>query len=154
MKNIAHFAAALGLAALTIATGCVSSDSGEVFSRSETKTASQILYGTVTEVRQGKVEGTKSGIGAIAGGVLGGATGHTIGGGSGNVVATAVGAVAGAAIGAVAEEKGTQKTALQITVKLDNGQEIMVVQDKDVLFQVEERVRVIVTGGAYRIQKL
>ena len=35
-----------------------------------------------------------------------------------------------------------------------DGQEIMVVQDKDVLFQVEERVRVIVTGGAYRIQKL
>ena len=154
MKNIVLCAAALSLAAVTLTTGCVSSDSGEVFSRSETKTASRIVEGTVVEVREGKVEGTKSGVGAIAGGVLGGATGTTIGGGSGRTVATAVGAVAGAALGAIAEEKGTQKTALQITVKLDTGETIMVVQDKDVLFQVGERVRAVITGGATRIQKL
>jgi outer membrane lipoprotein SlyB len=155
MKNIAHFAAALGLAALTIATGCVSSDSGEVFSRSETKTASQILYGTVTEVRQGKVEGTKSGVGAIAGGVLGGATGHTIGGGSGNVVATVGGALAGALIGNAVEKGVTGSKAVQVTVKLDTGKEIQVVQGTDIPFAVGQRVRVIYSpGGHSRVQPL
>jgi outer membrane lipoprotein SlyB len=69
--------------------------------------------------------------------------GGTIGGGSGKGVARAAGAVGGAAAGAAVEEKSTRQTGLEITVKLDNGQVIAVVQAADEQFDEGDRVRVL-----------
>ena len=155
--NTKHSSVVLSIAAmamlLTIAPGCVTDDSGATFSRDEARSAQSVSLGTVVDVRKGKIEGEGSAVGAIAGGILGAAAGHTIGGGSGKTVATAAGGVGGAALGSAAAKKMTEKMGLQITVKLDNGQTIVVVQDADVMFQPNQRVRVVTTNrGTSRVQ--
>lgn len=140
---------------LAIFTGCPSANSGAVFSRGEALQAQTVLLGTVTDVRAGKIEGTKSAAGAIAGGALGAVTGNLFGGGRGNTIATVAGGVVGAGAGAAAEEKLTQKQGLQITVQLDNGQTVVIVQEADIQFVAGQRVRVLTRpGGRDRVQPL
>lgn len=154
-NHVSILSAALAGVLVTAVTGCVTDDSGLTFSRGEARTAQTIVLGTVVDVREGKIEGEGTGVGAIAGGILGAAAGHTIGGGSGKTVATAAGGVGGAALGAAAAKKITAKTGLQITVKLDDGQTIVVVQDNDVMFQAGQRVRVLTSNrGLSRVQPL
>jgi len=131
----------IALASLLVA-GCASSRSGEVYSRDQARKAQTVEMGTVQSVKAVQIEGTKSPVGAIAGGAVGGALGHTIGHGTGRTVATVLGAVGGAVGGSVAEEHLTKKDGLEITVQLDDGRVISVVQEADVYFQVGDRVRV------------
>jgi outer membrane lipoprotein SlyB len=132
------------LGALTlIAGGCASSTSGNVYSRKDAQKVQTVDEGEVILVREVTIEGTKSGLGGLAGGIMGFAVGGTIGGGSGKGVARAAGAVGGAAAGAAVEEKSTRQTGLEITVELDNGQVIAVVQAADEQFDEGDRVRVL-----------
>ena len=150
---------AIAVAALsTVAlTGCPSSNAGNTFSRDEALHAQNVLFGTIADVRAGKIEGTKTPVGAVAGGVGGAAVGNLFGGGKGNTIATVAGALGGAAVGAMAEEGITSKNGLQLTVNLDNGQTIVIVQEqeKGISFSVGQRVRVISRPGAKdRVQPL
>ena len=156
MKYSSLFALTLAAIATTMSTGCVESASGNVFSRDEARQAAEVYEGTVIDVREGKIEGNQSGIGAIGGGAMGGAVGNTIGGGSGNVVATVGGALAGAIVGNAVEKGVTGSKALQVTVKIDeSGKTIQVVQGTDIPFVVGQRVRVIYNpGGHSRVQPL
>ena len=126
-----------------VAIGCASSHSGRVYTRDQARTSQTIQMGTVELVQNVKIEGTKSPVGALAGGATGAAVGSTIGGGSGKTVATVFGAIAGGLAGSAVEEKVTQKDALEITVKLDNGNAIVVVQEADEVFAIGDRVRVL-----------
>jgi len=128
-----------------IVTGCTtpSSMSGSVYSRDQARKVQTVHEGEVIMVREVLIEGTKSGAGALAGGILGFALGSTIGGGSGKGVARAVGTVAGAAAGAATEEKATRQTGLEITVKLDNGEVVSIVQGADEAFDEGDSVRVL-----------
>lgn len=140
-------------ATVIMSTGCISDLSGNTFSRDETRSAASVAYGTVIEVREGKIEGTKSGVGAIAGGALGAIAASEIGGGTGKALATVGGGLLGAGAGAAAEEAVTSQKGLEITVRLDSGREIMVVQAADVLFAAGQRVRVVTLGnGSSRVQ--
>lgn len=131
------------LAAAALLSGCAASRSGEVYSRDQTRRTQTVQYGTVQSVRTVQIEGTKSGLGTIGGGVAGGVAGSTIGSGKGQVLAALGGAALGAVGGTVAEEKLTKKARLEITVKLDSGSIIAVVQEADVPFSVGERVRIL-----------
>jgi outer membrane lipoprotein SlyB len=136
-----------GLLALTVfllvAAGCASSMSGNAYSRDQARKAQSVDNGTVIYVRQVQIEGTKSGLGTIAGGILGAALGSTIGDGSGRIVATAAGGVAGGVAGSAAEEGITRQDGLEITVELDTGEVVAVAQAADVPFDVGDRVRVL-----------
>lgn len=156
MKYSTVLAMTLAIVAMGVSTGCVESQSGNVFSRDEARQAAEVYEGTVVDVREGKIEGSQSGVGAIGGGAMGGAVGNTIGGGSGNVVATVGGAVVGAIVGNAVEKGVTGSSALQITVRLDvNGKNIQVVQGTDIPFAVGQRVRVVTQpGGRSRVQPL
>ncbi|MFC1531836.1 glycine zipper 2TM domain-containing protein [Thermodesulfobacteriota bacterium] len=134
-------------------SGCASSRSGQVYSRDHARKAHTIKLGTVEAVKQVSIEGTKSGVGAVAGGAIGGAVGSTIGSGSGKTVATVLGAVVGGVAGAATEDEVTKKDGLEITVELDNGDVIAVVQEADEPFIVGDRVRVL-TGpdGTTRVR--
>lgn len=134
------------LAAAVLLSGCASSRSGEVYSRDQARRTQTVQPGTVQFVKNVQIEGTKSGLGTIGGGVAGGVVGSTIGGGKGQVLAALGGAALGAVGGTVAEEKLTKKAGLEITVKLDSGPVIAVVQEADVMFSAGERVRVL-TGS-------
>ncbi len=143
-----------GVAGL-LAAGCQAGRSGSTFSRKEALQPQRTFQGTVERVTAARLEGTKTPIGAIAGAALGGVAGHSVGGGSGKDIATVGGALAGAAVGAIAEEKITARDALSITVKLDDGRVLTVVQETDAVYQPGQRVQVLETeGGRMRVQPL
>ena len=137
-----------------IAVSCASSRSGEVYSRDQARKTHTVQLGTVEFVNQVKIEGTKSPVGTLAGAAAGGALGSTIGSGSGKTVAAVLGAIAGGAAGSAVEEQVTKKDGLEITVKLDNGEVISVVQEADIPFSVGERVRILKgPDGTTRVRK-
>ncbi|WP_457552641.1 glycine zipper 2TM domain-containing protein [Desulfobacula sp.] len=135
-------------------TGCASSRSGQVYSRDHARQAQTVENGTVESVKQVQIEGTKTPIGTAAGGVAGGVIGSTVGQGSGRKIATVIGAIAGAAAGTMAEEGITRKPGLEIIVKKDSGQTIVVVQEADVIINAGDRVRIITANdGTTRVSK-
>ena len=152
MKKAGSFFSFLTITALL--TGCASSRSGEVYSRDQARQAQTVQLGTVEFVKNIKIESTKSGAGSIGGAVVGGVAGSTIGSGKGSTLAALGGAVLGALGGTAAEEKLTRKDGLEITVKLDSGNVIAVVQEADVQFAVGDRVRVLTApDGTTRVEK-
>jgi len=126
-----------------IAVGCAPSMSGSAYSRDQARKVQTVHEGEVIMVREVLIEGTKSGLGGLAGGVMGFALGSTVGGGSGKGVARAAGTIAGAAAGGAIEEGATRQTGLEITVKLDNGQVVSIVQAADERFDEGDLVRVL-----------
>lgn len=140
---------ALALIASLGVTGCANTDvfSGDVYSADQSKEARSISYGTIVSSRPVKIQADNQGvIGTIGGGALGGITGSTIGGGTGRAVASAVGAIAGAMIGSKVEEKVSQVDALELVIKKDDGNEIVVVQKTDPTLKPGARVRIV--GGS------
>jgi outer membrane lipoprotein SlyB len=148
MKSLLWIAIALtGL----MLVGCASSNSGAVYSRDEARKVQTVKTGVIEGVRQVKLEGTKSPIGTIAGGAVGGIAGGSIGGGRGSAIAAVIGAVAGGLAGSALEEGVTRKDALEITVKLDGGGLIAIVQEADEPFNIGEKVRIIENGENSRV---
>lgn len=142
------------LVVMTVAlvlAGCASSNSGSVYKRDETRQAQVVKTGVVESVRQVQIEGTEGTIGAVAGGAVGGVAGNAIGKGKGRNLTTVVGAVVGALAGKLAEEELTKKDGLEITVQLDNGSLIAIVQEADEQFHAGERVRLLESGGTTRV---
>jgi len=134
--------------------GCASSRSGQVYSRDEARQVQTLENGTVESVKEVMIEGTKTPIGTVAGGVAGGVVGNTVGSGSGRAIATVAGALVGAVAGTMAEEGITRKQGLEIIVRKDSGQTIVVVQEADMPIAVGERVRIITAAdGTTRVSK-
>jgi outer membrane lipoprotein SlyB len=132
--------------------GCVSSKAGDVYSRDEARRVMTFREGTLVGVREVKLEGTKSSVGLGTGAVVGGVAGSTIGQGKGAIVGAVLGAVAGGIAGAAAEEGLTREKALELTVKLDNGENMIIVQGiGDDKFVEGERVRVVNSGDTMRV---
>jgi outer membrane lipoprotein SlyB len=135
-------------------TGCASSRSSEVYSRDQTRQAHTVETGTVESVKEVLIEGTKTPVGAAAGAVAGGVLGSTIGRGRGRTLATVGGALLGAAGGAAAEEGLTSKKGLEIVVRKDSGETIVVVQEADVPIYPTDRVRILRgNDGTTRVSK-
>ena len=135
----------------SILAACASSNSGNVYSRDEARRVQTVKTGVVESVRAVKLEGTKSPVGTIAGGAVGGIAGSSIGGGRGSMIGAVLGAVAGGLAGSAAEEAVTRKNALEITVKLDGGGLVAIVQEADEQFNAGDRVRIVENGGTSRV---
>ena len=131
--------------------GCASSNSGSVYSRDDARKVQTVRTGVVESVRQVKLEGTKTPIGTVAGAAVGGIAGSSVGGGKGSAIAAVIGAVVGGIAGSAAEEGLTRKDALEITVKLDGGGLVAIVQEADDLFKAGDKVRLIENGGTTRV---
>lgn len=134
-----------------LVSGCVSSKSGSVYKRDQARTVQRVELGIVEHVREVRIEGTQSGIGAAIGSVVGGIVGSEVGHGSGREIATILGAAGGGAAGATVEEATTRQKGLEITVELDNGRLIAVTQAADEPFNVGDRVRVLSGQGITRV---
>ncbi|GGP23586.1 glycine zipper 2TM domain-containing protein [Silvimonas iriomotensis] len=141
---IAVAAASLGLA------GCAS-DSANTYSRSQAMRTATAQAGTVESVRSVRIQNDTNAIGTIAGGVIGGAAGSQIGGGNGAIVAGVLGAIAGGVAGNQIEKQGTTQNAYEITVRLDNGQRLVITQAADMAFSVGQRVDVVSDGQTTRV---
>jgi outer membrane lipoprotein SlyB len=131
---------------------CATSNSGDVYSREDARKVQTVRMGVVEGIRQVKLEGTKSPVGTIAGAAVGGIAGSTVGGNDKvTAIATVIGAVAGAVAGAAIEEGITREDGIEITVKLDNGTLIAIVQEATEKFTPGERVRLIESNGNTRV---
>ena len=135
--------------------GCSASKSGKVYSRDQARIQHTVQYGTVEKVELVDIEGNRTPIGVIAGGAAGAAVGNTIGDDSGRTIATIIGAILGGVAGSAVEKKVTEKSGLEITVKLEDGGTIAIVQEDDLMFQVGERVRVLTDpDGITRVKRM
>lgn len=139
---------------VALLTGCASSKSGDVYTRDQARYEHTVRVGVVNSVREVQLEGTKSPVGGLAGAAVGGIAGSTVGGGKGAAIAAVVGAVAGGLLGGNIEESATRKPALEITVKLDNGQLVSIVQEGHAAeFRPGDRVRVLSGRGESRVSR-
>jgi outer membrane lipoprotein SlyB len=106
--------------------------------RSHTMTRGEVVY-----VREVVIAGEAGAGGAIAGGVLGLAVGNQFGGGRTRSLTRAAGAVGGAAAGAAIAERASEQTGVEITVELETGEVVVILQAADEVFEVGDSVRVL-----------
>ena len=121
MKRLVVALAALSLAAC-------STTSPDVIQRGDAQRMSLVQDATVLSVRLVTVDGSQSGIGAVAGSVIGGVAGSTVGGRRDGIVVGVLGAVVGGVIGNAAERAGTREEAVEILVQLRNGERRAIIQ--------------------------
>jgi outer membrane lipoprotein SlyB len=135
--------------------GCAQQSlTGEAYSRSEARQVQQVQYAVIDSVRPVVIEGRTDGIvGAGTGAIVGGIAGSNIGGGSGSTVASVLGAVAGGIAGQRIEEATSRRQGQEITLRLDSGEMISVVQEVEngQFFRPGDRVRVLRSGGRVRV---
>jgi len=151
MRIITIFAVSVPL----LLAACQSTLTGDTYSRDDARRVQTVQYGSVEATRPVVIEGTKTPVGTLAGGAVGGIAGSSVGGGKGSAVAAVVGAVAGGLAGSAAEEGLTRRQGVDITVHLDSGRVISVVQEatpQDV-FRVGDRVRVLTVNGETRVAR-
>mgnify|MGYP001821683814 FL=1 len=143
-----RFAVALGAIILGTASGCATrSLSGDVYNRSDAQKAWRAHWGEVVGVRSVTIEGEPSALGTSGGGLVGYSLGRVVGSGSGSRVAGAVGGVAGAVAGQQVEKAATTEGGIELTVDMDRGDVLVIVQSDDVDFAAGERVRVLLGRG-------
>ncbi|WP_322628423.1 glycine zipper 2TM domain-containing protein [Halothiobacillus sp.] len=140
-----------GLAVLL--TGCAGSMSSDTYNRNATMQMQDVHYGTVESVRGVRIAGTRSPVGVIGGAIVGGLLGNTVGGGRGKDLATVGGAIAGGVAGSAIEQGATQQNGVEITVRLDNGRIVSIVQAVDnQMFSPGQRVQVVTApNGVSRV---
>jgi outer membrane lipoprotein SlyB len=107
--------------------------------------------GVVEGARPIKIEGTKSAVGTGAGAVVGAIAGSTVGQGKGSSIGAVLGAVAGGVVGSAAEEGYTREDGMEITVRLESGRIISVVQAGKEEFKPGDKVRILERGGVTRV---
>lgn len=133
-------------------TGCATSQSGSSYTPQQAQREMTVRMGIVDSVRLVTISGTQNGAGGLAGTAIGGIAGSNIGGGNrGSAVGAILGAVGGAIAGKMIEEKATEKSGLEITVRYDNGTLGAITQEADEKFNVGDRVRVLSGGGVTRV---
>ncbi|MDJ0655018.1 MAG: hypothetical protein QNJ40_12730 [Xanthomonadales bacterium] len=135
--------ALISVLAALLAASCAANGPNRSYPPGSIGASLKAQSGTVMAVETVIVEGNHSVVGTLGGAAVGNSLGRTVGGGSGRRVAGAVGAVAGAVAGRAAEKHWTRQTAAEVTVKLDNGGVIAVIQDMDASLSPGDRVRVL-----------
>ncbi len=137
-------------------TGCAEKLTGDVYTRDEARKTMAVRYGWVQSVRPVVIEGEKGFLGQAGGGVVGGIAGSSVGGGRGQALGTAVGAIAGAVAGGATQEKMTRAQGAEITIRLDGGEIMAVMQEVTSIneFSAGQRVRITSGNGNARVAPL
>ena len=145
---------AVALGAVAVTNGCTFPSSSSVYDRRSAGRTMSVETGSVTEVREAQVSGRRTIIGVGGGGLIGSAAASG-GSGVGGAVAQAAGAVGGAIIGEAAEERITRANAQEITIKMKNGDTVVVVQElsKEGRFNVGDHVQVLQGGGEATVRR-
>ena len=138
----------------TVLTGCAGPGlGGGSYSREQARREQTVRMGHIESVREVKLEGTRSGIGPAAGAVAGGVAGSSIGHGRGSALGAIGGAIIGGIAGQAAEQGLSAKRGVEVTVKLDNGQMVAIMQEADEAFRPGDRVRVLSDGSTSRVTR-
>ncbi len=145
---------AISISLLTLGlTGCVSGLQGSTYSRSEARQVQEVEFGTVLSTNSVVIEGKQSGAGQLPGAIIGGVAGSSVGEGKGQQIFTILGAVGGAVVGSMIEEQATRTQGLELTIKMDSGKTLSIVQEVDNVnvFREGQRVRVLTQGALARV---
>ena len=113
----------------------------------EARGAQEVRFGVVESVREVRLGGPNTGVGAASGAALGMVAGSNVGGGSGQIAGAIAGTVLGGIIGHNVEESANQRPGVEVTVQLDSGRYVAVVQEATESFQAGDRVRVLYGRG-------
>ena len=138
MNRTKKLIATLFVTALLI-SGCANPNQ-PTYDSSSYNEIKRIKYGTVISHRLVTIK--DSGGGTILGGIVGGVLGSLVGRGAGNTLAT----LGGGLVGAYAGNKINEANAEELTLKLDNGENVVVVT-KGINYKVGDRVEVITDGN-------
>ena len=132
------------------------------YDRNKAVPVEQVLFGQVLSVRniteQELLRDKNQGWKTFGGALIGGAIGNQFGSGSGRDVATILGAIIGGSVAHNRNPEYREKTLhlVELMIKVENGDEYMVVQDLDrrMLFQAKDQIRMIyLANGSVRIDK-
>jgi outer membrane lipoprotein SlyB len=148
------FAVALAVSAIAATTACATNDGPRDYRTSEERTVQNVSYGTVQSVRTVHVDKDSAPVGTIAGAAVGGILGSQVGHGAGSGVAAVLGAVGGGLAGNAIEHKVSEHEALEVTVRLDNGSTVAVVQEGQAELRPGDRVQVLSGSGSARVERI
>jgi outer membrane lipoprotein SlyB len=112
-----------------------------------------VRFGVVDSVRPVRINPGETGVGTAGGAVLGGIAGSHVGGGSGQIAGAVGGAILGGILGSNIERSANERQGIEVTVLLDNGKYISVVQEADELFRPGDRVRILWDDDSTRVER-
>jgi len=143
------------LVAVALTAGCTFPSSTSIYDRNAAGRSMNIDTGNVISVRTVQISGRNTIVG-VGGGALVGSAAASGGSGVGGAVVQAAGAVGGAVMGEAVEEVATRKTAQEITIKLNSGDTIAVVQavSQEGHFAVGEHVQVLQGAGGTQVRRM
>jgi outer membrane lipoprotein SlyB len=151
-----HCLAAGLVLSLTGTAGCQSQASNlPVYSASEANQLRTAQTGTVESVRAVLIQGdsgTKTSIGQSVGGSLGRTV--AMGGNPVTAVAGAAGSVVGQIAGGAVEKNVASREGQEITVALDDGTTVMIVQKNNPAFVGGERIKLVGSGSKVTVMPL
>ncbi len=150
-----HSLLALTLSSVLFLGACATGGlSGDTYTSEDARKVQEVHFGSVISVRKVVIEGENKGIaGSIGGGIIGGIVGSSVGDGSGRALASVIGALAGGIAGQTVQEKATRKQGQEVSIRMESGKTISVVQEviDDIYFQAGERVRLLKLNNVTRI---
>lgn len=111
----------------------------------------QVRFGVVESVRDVNINPGSSGVGTAGGAILGGIAGSNVGGGTGQVAGAVGGAILGGILGSNIEKSASERHGIEVTVQLDSGKYVAIVQEADEAFRPGDRVRVLSGRGTTRV---
>lgn len=132
------------------------------YERNKAVPVKQVLFGNVQSVRniteQELVQDKNSGWKTFGGTLLGGLIGNQFGGGSGRTAATILGSVIGGSVAHNRQQDShyNQYHLVELMIKVENGEQFMVVQDKDsqMTFNTGDSVRLVyLSDNTVRVDK-
>ena len=144
----------IAIAAFTavVLAGCATPVGPNYYYPGDAARAQSVEMGVVESVRPVALQGPDTGLGALTGAGLGGWAGSGIGAGGGNAAAIVGGVILGGLVGNAVEVNAARRAGLELTVRLDNGRMIAVVQgDSGEPFRPGDRVRISSDGYRTRV---
>ena len=147
VRDVERLRAIALLLACALVAGCATKSAADRKAGEEL----DVRMGVVEEVRRVPLPASGGYIGSVGGAAAGGIAGGTLGSGRGSQAASVFGAVAGSVAGYAIENSMTAREGLEISVRLDSGSLILVLQPDGEAFKPGERVRVMSGVNSTRV---
>jgi len=140
------------LLAVLLFSGCASYGGYQSVPSSSVGAVQRVQQGEVIATRTVVIDGQATARGQSSGAIIGSAAGQTLGEGSGRILAAAGGGVLGGIVGGMVEKQLTTRQAQELTVELEDGRRIVVIQEqRNAGFLEGDQVKVTIgpSGGSY-----
>lgn len=148
MRNVKTIAAIAGVLVLG---GCAYPAGPADYRGYEVRGEQSVRFGVVESVRDVRITPRDTGVGTAGGAALGMVAGSNVGGGSGQVAGAIGGAILGGIIGQQVERSANERLGVELTVLLDSGKYVAIVQEANEPFRAGDRVRILSGRGSTRV---